>query len=75
MTLQIPQRYIEYIELRSISPLPHANRTVNGVTTYYFHASQTANIHCQIMAKKTGNITATFKINETPFTIAHQIYP
>ena len=75
ITLEIPQQYMEYIELNSITPLPHANRTVNNVTTYYFHALHTASIHCLIMAKKTGSITATLTVNKTPITIAHQIYP
>jgi hypothetical protein len=75
ITLEIPQQYMEYIELSSITPLPYANRTVNHVTTYYFHASQTANIHCLIMAKKTGSISSTLIVNKTPITIAHQIYP
>jgi hypothetical protein len=75
ITLEIPQQYMEYIELSSITPLPQANRTVNNVTTYYFNASQTANIHCLIMAKKTGSITATLTVNKIPITIAHQIYP
>jgi hypothetical protein len=75
ITLEIPQQYMKYIDLRSITPLPHSNRTVNDVTTYYFHALHTASIHCLIMAKKMGSITATIKLNEIPFTIAHQIYP
>lgn len=75
ITLEIPQPYMEYIDLQSITPLPHSNRTVDNVTTYYFHALHTANIHCIIMAKKTGSITANLTVNEIPFTIAHQIYP
>jgi hypothetical protein len=75
ITLEIPQQYMAYIDLQSITPLPHSNRTVDDVTTYYFHALHTANIHCIIMAKKTGSITATLTVNKTPFTIAHQIYP
>jgi len=75
VTLEIPQQYMEYIDLQSLTPVPHGNRTVNNVTTYYFHALRTANIHCHLMAKKPGSITATIKVNETPFTIAHQIYP
>jgi hypothetical protein len=75
ITLEIPQQYMEYIDLQSITPLPHGNRTVHEVTTYYFHALHAANIHCIIMAKKTGSITATIKVNEIPFTITHQIYP
>jgi hypothetical protein len=75
ITLEIPQRYMEYIDLKSITPLPHDNRTVNDVTTYYFNALGTTSIHCNLMAKKTGSITATIKVNQTPFTIAHQIYP
>jgi hypothetical protein len=73
--LEIPQQYLEYIDLKSITPVPDANRTINGITTYYFPAMGTANIHCHLMAKKTGSITATIKVNQTPFTIAHQIYP
>jgi hypothetical protein len=75
ITLEIPQQYMEYIDLRSMTPVPHVNKTVNGLTTYYFHALRSANIHCHLMAKKTGSITATVKVNETPFTIVHQIYP
>ncbi|THU41090.1 hypothetical protein FAM09_02945 [Niastella caeni] len=75
ITLEIPQQYMQYIDLHSITPLPHSNRTVNDVTTYYFHALRTANIHCHLMAKRTGSITAIIKVNETPFTISHQIYP
>jgi hypothetical protein len=75
ITLEIPQQYMEYIDLTSITPVPHSNRTVNDVTTYYFHALRTAKIHCHLMAKKTGSITATIIVNKIPFTIAHQIYP
>lgn len=75
ITLEIPQEYMEYVDLKSITPLPERNRTVNGVTTYYFPAGGTANIHCNLMARKTGSIKATIKLNTTPFTIAHQIYP
>ena len=75
ITLEIPQQYLEYIDVASITPLPLGNRTVNGVTTYYFNAMGMASIHCNLMAKKTGNITAVIKANKTPFTIAHQIYP
>src|SRR5687767_8063372 len=56
LTLQIPQQYMEYIDLRSITPVPHVNRTVDGITTYYFNALRSANIHCHLMAKKTGSI-------------------
>jgi hypothetical protein len=75
ITLEVPQQYMEYIELNAMTPLPHANRTVNNVTTYYFNASHTANIHCLIKAKKSGSITATLIVNKTPIIIAHQIYP
>jgi hypothetical protein len=75
IALEIPQQYLEFIDVQSITPLPFGNRTVNGVTTYYFHASGAASIHCNVMAKKPGSITAIIKANKTPFTIAHQIYP
>jgi hypothetical protein len=75
VSLEIPQRYMEYIDIKSITPLPYGNRTVNGLTTWYFHASGQANIHCNVMAKKPGRITTTIKVNQTPFNIAHQIYP
>jgi hypothetical protein len=75
VTLEIPQQYMEYVDLRSITPVPERNKTINGITTYYFPAGGSANIHCNLMAKKTGSITATLKLNTTPFTIAHQIYP
>lgn len=75
ITLEIPQQYLEYIELKSITPLPVHNKTTNKVTTYYFNASGNAAIHCNVMAKRTGSITATLIVNRTPFTIDHQIYP
>lgn len=75
ITLEIPQQYLQYIDVQSITPLPDRNSTVNGVTTYFFHAGGTADIHCKLMAKKSGRVTATIKVNATPFTIAHQIYP
>ncbi|HEX6428593.1 MAG TPA: hypothetical protein VF008_12940 [Niastella sp.] len=75
IALEIPQQYLEYIDVKSISPLPLGNRTVDGVTTYYFNALGKASIHCDLMAKKTGSITAVIKANKTPFTITHQIYP
>jgi hypothetical protein len=75
ITLEMPQQYMEYIDVQSITPLPHGNKTVNGVTTYYFHASGIASIHCNLIARKAGSITAVIKVNKTPFSIAHQIYP
>ncbi|WP_205509952.1 hypothetical protein [Longitalea arenae] len=75
IALEIPQQYLEYIDVLSITPLPDRNRTVDGVTTYYFPAGGAADIHCNLMAKKFGNISATIKVNATPFTIAHKIYP
>ncbi|WP_207515834.1 hypothetical protein [Longitalea luteola] len=75
ITLEIPQQYLQYVDVQSITPLPDRNRTINGVTTYFFHAGGTADIHCLLMAKKPGSITTTIKVNATPFTIAHQIYP
>lgn len=75
ITLEIPQQYMEYIDVKSMTPLPLRNKTVNYVTTYYFNALGTASIHCNLMAKKTGSVSATIKVNETPFTIVHQIYP
>jgi hypothetical protein len=75
ITLEIPQQYLEYIDVKSITPLPHSNKTINGETTYYLNAMGTATIHCNLMAKKPGSVTAAFKVNKTPFTIAHQIYP
>lgn len=75
ITVEIPQQYLEYIDVKSITPLPSGNKTVNDITTYYFNALGTARIHCNLMAKKTGNISAIITVNETPFTIGHQIYP
>jgi hypothetical protein len=73
--LEIPQKYLEYIDVKSLTPLPLGNLTINGITTYFFKALGTANIHCNLMAKKPGNITSTIKVDQTPFTINHQIYP
>ena len=75
VTLEIPQQYMEYIHVESITPLPLGNKTLNGVTTYFFNASGNTSIHCNLMAKKPGSITSTLKVNQTAFTIAHQIYP
>jgi hypothetical protein len=75
ITLQIPQQYMEYIDVRAISPLPLGNQIVDGETIYYFRGRGTASIHCNLMAKKPGSITSTIIVNQTPFTIAHQIYP
>ena len=73
--LEIPQEYLEYIDVQSITPLPSGNTTINGITTYFFNALGTASIHCNLMAKKTGSVTSTIKVNQTSFSIAHQIYP
>lgn len=73
--LEIPQEYLEYIDVQSLTPLPSGNTTINGTTTYFFNALEKANIHCILMAKKTGSITSTIKVNQTPFAINHQIYP
>lgn len=73
--LEIPQEYLEYIDVKFITPLPSGNTTINGATTYFFNAMGTANIHCNLMAKKPGSITSIIKVNQTPFTINHQIYP
>jgi hypothetical protein len=75
VSLEIPQQYMQYIDIKSITPLPYSNRTVNGFTTWYFHASGQINIHCNVMAKKPGRISTTIKVNQTPFRIVHQIYP
>ena len=75
ITLQIPQQYMEYIHVQSISPLPVGNQIVDGETTFYFRGQGTASIHCNLMAKKPGRVTSTIVVNKTPFTIAHQIYP
>lgn len=75
ITLQMPQRYMEYIHVQSISPLPLGNKTIDGQTTYYFRGQGAVRIHCVLMAKKSGSITSTIVVNKTPFTIAHQIYP
>ena len=75
VSLEIPPQYMEYIDIKSITPYPYGNRTVNGLTIWYFHASGQATIHCNIMAKKPGSIAASIKVNQTPFNIAHQIYP
>ncbi|HEY8897649.1 MAG TPA: hypothetical protein VIM79_22640 [Niastella sp.] len=73
--LEIPQEYLEYINLQSITPLPSASTTVNGTTTYFFNALGTASIHCNLMAKKSGSVTSVLKLNQTSFKINHQIYP
>ncbi|MCS3795116.1 hypothetical protein [Niastella sp. OAS944] len=73
--LEIPQEYLEYIDVKSITPLPSGNTTINGITTYFFNALGTASIHCNLMAKKPGSVTSILKVNETPFKIDHQIYP
>lgn len=73
--LEIPQEYMEYIDVRSLTPLPLGNTTTNGITTYFFNAFGTASIHCNLMAKKTGSVASTIKVNQTSFKIAHQIYP
>jgi hypothetical protein len=75
ITLQIPQQYMEYIHVQSISPLPLGNQTIDGQTTYFFRGQGAASIHCTLMAKKPGSVTSTIVVNKTPFTIAHQIYP
>ncbi|OQP62250.1 hypothetical protein [Niastella populi] len=75
ITLQIPQYYMEYIHLQSITPLPLGNQTIDGQTTYFFKGRGTASIHCGLMAKKAGSVTSTIVVNKTPFTITHQIYP
>jgi hypothetical protein len=75
ITLQVPQQYMDYIKFASISPSPLGNQTVGGETVFYFSGRGTASIHCDLMAKKTGSVTATIMVNKTPFTIAHQIYP
>lgn len=75
ITLQIPQHYMEYIQVESISPMPIGNQIVDGETTFYFRGRGTASIHCNLMAKKPGRVTSTIIVNKTPFTIAHQIYP
>jgi hypothetical protein len=73
--LEIPQDYLEYINMQSITPLPSACRTINGTTTYFFNALGTASIHCNLMAKKSGSVSSVIKVNQTPFNINHQIYP
>lgn len=73
--LEIPQEYLEYIDVKSITPLPLGNTTINGITTYFFNAFGTASIHCNLMAKKPGSVTSNIKVNQTSFSIAHQIYP
>jgi hypothetical protein len=73
--LEIPQEYLEYIDVQSLTPLPLCNTTINGITTYFFKALGTASIHGNLMAKKPGRVTAVIKVNQTPFTINHQIYP
>lgn len=75
ITLQIPQQYMEYIHVQSISPLPLGNQTIDGQTIFYFRGQGTASIHCNLMAKKPGSVTSTIVVNKIPFTIAHQIYP
>lgn len=75
ITLQIPQQYMEYIQVQAISPIPLGNQTIDGQTTYYFRGQGTASIHCNLMAKKPGSVTSTIVVNKIPFTIAHQIYP
>lgn len=75
VTLEIPQQYLEYINVESITPLPLGNKTLNGVTTYFFNAHGNTSIHCNVMAKKPGSITSTLKVNQAAFIIAHQIYP
>jgi len=75
ITLVVPQRYMEYIDVLSITPLPIGNKTIDGETTYYFPGQGRASIHCNLMAKKTGNITATMIVNNIPITIDHLIYP
>lgn len=73
--LEIPQEYLEYINVQSLTPLPSGNTTINGITTYFFNALGTASIHCNLMAKKSGSISSVIKVNQTPFNINHQIYP
>lgn len=75
ITLQIPQQYMEYVHVRSISPLPLGNQTIDGQTTFFFRGRGTTSIHCNMMAKKSGSVTSTLVVDKTPFTIAHQIYP
>jgi hypothetical protein len=75
ISLQIPQEYMKYIHVQSITPLPLGNKTIDGQTTYYFRGQGTASIHCGLMAKRSGSITSTIVVNNVPFTIAHQIYP
>jgi len=73
--LEIPQEYMTYIDVKSITPLPSRNITINGITTYFFNALGATNIHCNLMAKKTGSISSVIKVNQTPFNVPHQIYP
>ncbi len=75
IALQIPQGYMEYVHVQSISPLPLGNQTIDGQTIYYFSGQGTASIQCGLMAKKAGSVTSTIVVNKTPFTITHQIYP
>ena len=75
ITLQIPQQYMEYVQVQSISPLPLGNQTIDGQTTFYFRGVGAATIYCNLMPKKPGSVTSTIVVNKTPFTIAHQIYP
>ena len=73
--LEIPQDYMKYIDVQSMTPVPLGNITINGITTYFFNALGTAHIHCNLMAKKPGSVSSTIKVNQTPFNINHQIYP
>jgi hypothetical protein len=75
ITIQIPHQYMEYIKVVSISPSPLGNQIVDGQTIFYFSGRGAGSIHCDLMAKKPGSVTSTIVVNQTPFTIAHQIYP
>lgn len=75
ITLTIPQRYIEYVDIVAIHPLPSRSIITHGQVMHYFPASGNGNIHCTLMAKKTGSITTTIMINNSPVTLSHLIYP
>ena len=75
LRISLPQRYMQYVDVKAIDPTPERNSVQNGVVTYYFPAIGEITVHCTLMAVKPGQVSEVFEVNNHKFEINHLIYP
>ena len=73
--VHIPQEYLQDFELERITPEPDHQSVQNGHYVYSFQADEPVHILLRGMPKKRGAIETVVRINNTPFTLSHFIFP